>query len=426
MDSITEALYSEIQNIYLPRDKQETGFWKRKVKDQGLEEIARSELFRKSLSDTLKHTMHSGIVVRPHRKSIVMIIGNHSAGKSSFINWYIQQELQSTGIALETSHFTMITSGENEAAFQGPAAVALYPFLRELMNVETELKASFFDNLTTKVSTSRSRLFSHVDFIDTPGVIDGKMRNHCDVPTVVKWLAHFVDLIVVFLDPIGQALRQSMTDLITELNKYHQSKLKIYLSKADMVTKAEEMNKIYTQLSMHLDQSILSQEGYNILPICIPTDQPLVFTNRIDSLLKEIEKSVNMKLVHNLSVLRNDSRFIYTHIQRLIRTDILNRSKMNTVNTIRFFCSFLAMFFLGSYLNYVTFPATKEFDAIGILISISSILLSLLYSVETLTSSNRRLLIKWSNYCENAITKCEGKIYTEMHNSFLSKFVLKA
>lgn len=408
MDSNTEAFYSEIQNLYIPRDKQDQGFWRRTTKHQGLEEIARSELFRKNLSDTLQTTDHSGIVVRPHRRSIVMIIGNHSAGKSSFINWYIDQDLQSTGVALETSHFTMITSGESEANFQGPAAASLYPFLKELMHVDTDLKAGFFENLTTKVSRSKSKLFPYVDFIDTPGVIDGKMRHQYDVPTVVKWLAHFADLIVVFLDPIGLAFRQSMTDLISDLNKHHPTKMKIYLSKADMITKTEEMNKIYSQLSICLDLSILSQDGYNILPICLPTDKPLCFSNQIDLLCREIEQSVKMKLSHNLMVLKDDTIFIYSHLQKLLQYDYSNRSKQSTLNTLRFLCSFLAMFFVGNYLNYVTFPATKEIDSVGILISVCTVLISLLFKTDTFSTANRRLLIQWSSYCENALQQCDG------------------
>ena len=31
-----------------------------------------------------------------------MLIGNHSAGKSSFINWYIEEHIQRTGVAIET------------------------------------------------------------------------------------------------------------------------------------------------------------------------------------------------------------------------------------------------------------------------------------------------------------------------------------
>lgn len=38
----------------------------------------------------------------PSRKISVMIVGNHSAGKSSFINWYIEQHTQKVGVAVET------------------------------------------------------------------------------------------------------------------------------------------------------------------------------------------------------------------------------------------------------------------------------------------------------------------------------------
>lgn len=41
----------------------------------------------------------------------VLIIGNHSAGKSSFINWYIGEDIQRTGVAIETRGFTFVTSG---------------------------------------------------------------------------------------------------------------------------------------------------------------------------------------------------------------------------------------------------------------------------------------------------------------------------
>ncbi len=38
---------------------------------------------------------------KPRKKISVMIVGNHSAGKSSFINWYIGESIQKTGVAIE-------------------------------------------------------------------------------------------------------------------------------------------------------------------------------------------------------------------------------------------------------------------------------------------------------------------------------------
>ena len=41
-------------------------------------------------------------MLAPRKKVTVMIIGNHSAGKSSFINWYIEEHVQRAGVAIET------------------------------------------------------------------------------------------------------------------------------------------------------------------------------------------------------------------------------------------------------------------------------------------------------------------------------------
>lgn len=52
----------------------------------------------------------------------VMIVGNHSAGKSSFINWYIGERVVKTGVAIETRGFILCTSGRSVwLAYRAPA-----------------------------------------------------------------------------------------------------------------------------------------------------------------------------------------------------------------------------------------------------------------------------------------------------------------
>jgi hypothetical protein len=48
-------------------------------------------------------------LMKPGKKVSVMIVGNHSAGKSSFINWYTGDSTQKTGVAIETRGFTFVT-----------------------------------------------------------------------------------------------------------------------------------------------------------------------------------------------------------------------------------------------------------------------------------------------------------------------------
>ena len=40
-------------------------------------------------------------LLAPRKKISVMLIGNHSAGKSSFVNWYVEEHVQRTGVAIE-------------------------------------------------------------------------------------------------------------------------------------------------------------------------------------------------------------------------------------------------------------------------------------------------------------------------------------
>ena len=40
-----------------------------------------------------------------------MIVGNHSAGKSSFINWYIEENIQKAKVSIETVEINIIMQG---------------------------------------------------------------------------------------------------------------------------------------------------------------------------------------------------------------------------------------------------------------------------------------------------------------------------
>ena len=173
MDSKTEAIFNRVQDIYCTKDlktEEKTMFGLKFVKHvQNLEEIGRDELFNFKMEKDSEG--HHGIITRPSKNLTVFIIGNHSAGKSSFINWYVGEKVQSTGIAVETSHFTMIKHGKKDAELKSEGTMAMYPFLREIMNrSQKEVYGKFFANLTAKVLSEKSKNFEFIDFIDTPGL----------------------------------------------------------------------------------------------------------------------------------------------------------------------------------------------------------------------------------------------------------------
>jgi ribosome biogenesis GTPase A len=164
----------------------------------------------------------------PRKKINILLIGNHSAGKSSFINWYVEETIQRTGVAIETQGFTLVTSGKKRESLLGNATIHLYPQLKSLAHFE-----HCIDYVGTEISTSKQKQFSLITFIDTPGLVDGDMKYPFDVNRAILWFGDISDLIFVFFDPIGQALCKRTLNLVEKLNENHGNKIRFYLSKAD-------------------------------------------------------------------------------------------------------------------------------------------------------------------------------------------------
>jgi hypothetical protein len=64
--------------------------------------------------------------------------GNHSAGKSSFINWYIEEHVQRTGVAIETQGFSFVTSGRRWVPSTSSVKYAT-PLGKDLPRITTSL-----------------------------------------------------------------------------------------------------------------------------------------------------------------------------------------------------------------------------------------------------------------------------------------------
>ena len=108
----------------------------------------------------------------PRKRVNVMLVGNHSAGKSSFINWYIEESCQKTGVAIETSGFTIVHSGKKKDSWQGEASIEYFEWLDGVEDVAD----SVVNNIRTEICASKARQFSSVNLIDTPGLTDGQME----------------------------------------------------------------------------------------------------------------------------------------------------------------------------------------------------------------------------------------------------------
>ena len=90
-----------------------------------------------------------------------MILGNHSAGKSSFINWYVGRNIQETRVSIETIEINMIMHGKKRSELNGPNVTKLLPFMKELYdkNTKKERFPGLLNSLSVKTDTSTNRNF---------------------------------------------------------------------------------------------------------------------------------------------------------------------------------------------------------------------------------------------------------------------------
>uniref|UniRef100_A0A8B9HWH4 Si:ch211-11k18.4 n=1 Tax=Astyanax mexicanus TaxID=7994 RepID=A0A8B9HWH4_ASTMX len=248
-----------------------------------------------------------GVTLLPPRKKItVMLMGNHSAGKSSFINWYIEEHIQRTGVAIETQGFTFVTSGRKRESLTGNATLHLYPHFKPLQDFK-----GVSEYLGTEICTSRQKRFSLVTFVDTPGLVDGDMKYPFDVDQAVLWLGDLCDLILVFFDPMGQALCKRTLNIVEMLNEKHGDRLRFYLSKADEAGGESDR-------------------------------QPSRCVNQIEEVCRTIEKTINQTVQNTLNSLEKDCEIISEAI-----TDALSNDRQCSVENRRALCKGCFLGLLG-------------------------------------------------------------------------------
>ena len=216
------------------------------VRQLGLERIAKdlNGLARGRLTELTK-------VRAPEKQLYVMILGNHSAGKSSFINWYVGERIQETKVSIETIEISLIMHGARRSELSGHNCTRHLPFLKELIDRKTKAERfpGLLNNLRIKTSTSKARNFPNMVFIDTPGLADGGLQYRFDVEAVYAWLARHCDLVLVFLDPIGQALCARTNSLIERLvNDSETPEVQFFMTKGDMFTSESDRSKCMCQI----------------------------------------------------------------------------------------------------------------------------------------------------------------------------------
>ncbi|XP_023661167.1 uncharacterized protein [Paramormyrops kingsleyae] len=238
-----------------------------------------------------------GVTILPPRKKItVMLMGNHSAGM-----W------KSTSCGLEWP-------------LKHKASVSLPVVARESLLPGMQL---YISTLTTNLYKSLQKHFSLLTFVDSPGLVDGDMKYPFDVDQALLWLGNLCDLILVFFDPMGQALCKRTLNIVEKLNESHGDKLRFYLSKADEAGSESDRQRVMMQIVQELcKRPGLNKCAFDMPTIYIPNpNKPSRCVNQIEDVCRTIEKTFNQTVQNTLNSLEKDCQLITDAIRNALSTD---------------------------------------------------------------------------------------------------------
>jgi len=184
-----------------------------------------------------------------------LLVGNHSSGKSSFINYIMKRDIQKAGVAPTDDTFTVITPGPVDTDADGPTLVG-----------DPDLGFSglrqFGPTLIHHSQLKYRKNNLNFMLVDSPGMIDSPAGNQetmdrgYDFPGVVSWFAQRADIVLVFFDPDKPGTTgETMSVLLNSLSGMDH-KLLIVLNKADQFEKIHDFARAYGSLCWNLSKVI--------------------------------------------------------------------------------------------------------------------------------------------------------------------------
>ncbi len=198
----------------------------------------------------------------------VLFLGNHSSGKSSFINYLIQSELQKTGLAPTDDGFTIITYGEKRDEFDGQTVVTHRDLAyKHLQRFGPALLSRL------RLKTFPHEMLKTITLIDSPGMIDaagtGNTRGY-DFAASVRYFAETADLILFFFDPDKPGTTGETVSIFTETLAGLEHKLLIIMNKVDLFSNIRDFARTYGTLCWNLSKTLKTKDIPHIYNIYLP------------------------------------------------------------------------------------------------------------------------------------------------------------
>ena len=316
---------------------------------------------------------------------LVFLLGNHSSGKSTFINYLLGRDVQQTGVAPTDDSFTVIAPGRDDDYDQdGPSLIGNPDFGFEGLRA---FGPALMHHVNLKVRKNLNPAHPEladpgIIVVDSPGMIDNPVSTHqlargatrereraaaraapavsirdggygalsaggddrtrdrgYDFEGVTRWMAARADVILLFFDPDKPGTTGETLSCLTHSLAGMDYKLHIILNKVDQFDNIHDFARAYGSLCWNLSKVIPRKDLPRIYTMCVPTEHHQgpsrglwdqggaageFLTSSRDDVIGEVRRAPHRRLDNTVTKLYDAARLLHMHasVAELVRADL--------------------------------------------------------------------------------------------------------
>jgi hypothetical protein len=352
--------------------------------EHGLDPLATKFMFRRPPT--------VGELRRPPQ---ILLLGNHSSGKSTFVNHLLGDDVQNTGVAPTDDGFTIIAYGATPTERDGAAVVSNPDLPYEgLRHFGSQLVSH------VRLKLRPAELLQTVTLIDSPGMIDAAKAENgrgFDFPGVVRWFAERADLVMVFFDPDKPGTTGETLQVFRESLAGIDHKMLIILNKVDQFQSLHDFARAYGALCWNLGKIIPRKD----LPTIYNTFVPLADKPKSRLPMEDFEQARNDLIgeIRRAPTRRMDNQItqIQAYAERLrLHAMVIGAAADKFISTRARWRGFLLLFFggLGAAAFFTGMVVALPW------IAFAAVLVILFTELVTLPRTKRRLIARFDQIFE--------------------------